>query len=43
MKSKKQSTIYAKKIFVVIKIKIKPEIIVITPENLEDLLIANAI
>ena len=42
MKSKKYA-IYAKKGFVMIKTKKKSEIIVITPENLEELLIANAI
>ena len=42
MKSKKYA-IYAKKRFVMIKTKKKSEIIVITPENLEELLIANAI
>ena len=42
MKSKKY-IIYAKKNFAVSKTKKKSEIIVITLENLEELLIANAI
>ena len=42
MKSKKYA-IYAKKSFVMIKTKKKVEIIVITLENLEELLVANTI
>ena len=42
MKSKKY-VIYVKKSFVMIKTRKKSEITVITPENLEELLIAYAI
>ena len=42
MKSKKY-VIYVKKSFVMIKTRKKSEIIAITPENLEKLLIVNAI
>ena len=42
MKSKKYA-IYEKKSLVIIKIRKKSEIIAITPENLEELLIVNAI
>ena len=42
MKSKNYG-IYVKKSFAMIKIRKKSEIIVITPENLEELLIVNAI
>ena len=42
MKSKKYAT-YAKKSFVMIKTTKKSDIIVIAPENLEELLIVNAI
>ena len=39
----KKYVIYAKKRFVMIKTRKMSEIIVTTPENLEELLIANAI
>ena len=42
MKSKKYD-IYVKKSFVIIKARKKLEIIAISPENLEELLIADAI
>ena len=42
MKSKKYA-IYPKKIFAMIKTKKEPQIIVITPENLKEPLIVNAI
>ena len=42
MKSKKY-VIYVKKRFVIIKARKKSEVIAITPKNLEELLIVNAI